>query len=262
MCNFYISALVGVLNDWGTVKCFIKPRLKVRAGYAERRIRWEIPANCSSKPKSKRQLRSHVFRWRDNFTLNLRGTGCKCVCWTDVIHIRVLWLVVVIMLINLQIPWKAGISWPALCLPGMILFYVITVRSHAADLCVVFIMHTDDQAIETLSHLMFIGPCIIFWIKIDQLDVTCFFISLLIAQHVSNVNTSIFRSLRLICLVISWVVLLWFHVCWCYVVVWLGWCGIRMQASAEQYNPRKNSTNKSQAPEDGCINIRNMLGIK
>ena len=30
----------------------------------------------------------------------------------------------------------------------------------------------------------------------------------------------------------------------------------------EQYNPWNNSTNKSQAPEDGCINIRNMLRIK
>ena len=30
----------------------------------------------------------------------------------------------------------------------------------------------------------------------------------------------------------------------------------------EQYNPRNNSTNKSQAPEDGCTNIRNMLSIK
>ena len=29
----------------------------------------------------------------------------------------------------------------------------------------------------------------------------------------------------------------------------------------EQYNPRNNSTNKSQAPEDGCINIRNILCI-
>jgi len=28
--------------------------------------------------------------------------------------------------------------------------------------------------------------------------------------------------------VISWVVLLWFDACWCYVVVWLGWCGIRI----------------------------------
>ena len=39
--------------------------------------------------------------------------------------------------------------------------------------------------------------------------------------------------------------------CWCYVVVWLGWCGIRIQAQA-----------LLQAPEDGCINIRNMLSIK
>jgi len=30
----------------------------------------------------------------------------------------------------------------------------------------------------------------------------------------------------------------------------------------EQYNPWNNSTNKPQAPEDGCINIRNMLSIK
>ena len=34
------------------------------------------------------------------------------------------------------------------------------------------------------------------WIKIDQLDVTCFIISLFTAQNVSNVSTSIFRSLR------------------------------------------------------------------
>ena len=36
------------------------------------------------------------------------------------------------------------------------------------------------------------------WIKIDQLDATYFIISLFTAQHVSNVSTSIFRSLRLI----------------------------------------------------------------
>ena len=59
--------------------------------------------------------------------------------------------------------------------------------------------------------------------------------------------------------------------------------GIQMQASAciriphhpqqnhnvtstrivqEQYNSWNNSTNKSQAPEDGCINIRNTLSMK
>ena len=68
------------------------------------------------------------------------------------------------------------------------------------------------------------------WINRDRLDVTCFIISLFTAQHVSDVNTSILRSLRLTWWVISWVVLFWFGVCWCYVVVWLGWCGIRMQA--------------------------------
>jgi hypothetical protein len=36
-------------------------------------------------------------------------------------------------------------------------------------------------------------------IKRDQLDATCFFISLFNAQHVSDVNKSILRSLRLIC---------------------------------------------------------------
>jgi len=36
-------------------------------------------------------------------------------------------------------------------------------------------------------------------IKIKKLDVTCFIISLFNAQHVSDVNTSILRSLRLIC---------------------------------------------------------------
>ena len=73
------------------------------------------------------------------------------------------------------------------------------------------------------------------WIKTDQRNATCFIISLFNAQHVSNINTSILRSLRLICWVISWVVLLWYDVCWCYVVVWLGWCGIRMQAAALFY---------------------------
>jgi len=40
------------------------------------------------------------------------------------------------------------------------------------------------------------------WIKRDQLDITCLFISLFNAQHVSDVNTSILRRLRLICCVI------------------------------------------------------------
>jgi len=72
----------------------------------------------------------------------------------------------------------------------------------------------------------------ILWVKRDQLDVICFIISLFNAKHFSDVNTSILRSLRLMCWVIAWVVLIWFDVCWCYVVVWLWWCGIRMQVEA------------------------------
>jgi len=62
------------------------------------------------------------------------------------------------------------------------------------------------------------------WIKIDQLDVTCFIISLFNAQHVSDVNTSILRSLRLICEL--------FHGLYCSgsmcvgVTVWFGWGGV------------------------------------
>jgi len=33
----------------------------------------------------------------------------------------------------------------------------------------------------------------------------------------------------------SWVVLLWFDMCWCYGVVRLGWSGILMQAEALLY---------------------------
>ena len=72
-----------------------------------------------------------------------------------------------------------------------------------------------------------------FYLNIDQLDVTCFIISLFTAQHISNVSTSIFRSLRLIVDLSSWVLLLWFDVCWCYGVVRLGWFGILMQAEAK-----------------------------
>ena len=75
------------------------------------------------------------------------------------------------------------------------------------------------------------------WMKRDQLYVTRFIISLSNGQHVSDVNTSILRSLWLICWVISWVVLLWYDVCWSYVVVRLGWCGIRMQAEALVLQP-------------------------
>jgi len=51
----------------------------------------------------------------------------------------------------------------------------------------------------------------------------------------------------------------------CVLVLRCGLAGVVWYPDAglpEQYNPWNNSTNKSQAPEDGCINIRNMLSIK
>jgi len=51
-------------------------------------------------------------------------------------------------------------------------------------------------------------------------------------------------------LVISCVVLLWFDVCCCYVVVWLWWCGIRMQAEAlclSLHKQRNNNAHRTRA---------------
>ena len=60
--------------------------------------------------------------------------------------------------------------------------------------------------------------------EIDQLDVSCFIVSLFTGQLVSNVSTSIFRSLRLIVDL--------FYVLYCSgsmcvgFTVWFGWGGV------------------------------------
>jgi len=48
------------------------------------------------------------------------------------------------------------------------------------------------------------------------------------------------------------------------VTLWFGWGGVVSvcRLNPEQYNTWNNSTNKSQAPEDGCINTRKMYSIK
>ena len=62
------------------------------------------------------------------------------------------------------------------------------------------------------------------WINVDQHDITCFIVSLFNAQHVSNISTSILRSLRLTVDL--------FHVLYCSgsmcvgVIVWFGWGGV------------------------------------
>ena len=74
--------------------------------------------------------------------------------------------------------------------------------------------------------------CFSCWLKRNQLDATCFIITLFSAQHVSDVNTSILRSLRLIRS--YFMDCIWFGVCWRSVSVWLWWCGICMQSQALQ----------------------------
>ena len=73
-------------------------------------------------------------------------------------------------------------------------------------------------------RLTFTNKNVLRWKKIDQLDDTCFIISLFTAQPVSNVSTSIFRSLRLT-VDLS-------HGLYCSgsmcvgVTVWFGWGGV------------------------------------
>ena len=102
--------------------------------------------------------------------------------------------------------------------------------------------HTAAYVYWTVHHLDS-------WIKRDQLDVTWFFISLFNAQHISGVNTSILRSLRIICWVISWVVLLWYDLCWCYVVVWLGLCDCNLYPDTTPSQPNHNVTPTHIVPE-------------
>jgi len=88
------------------------------------------------------------------------------------------------------------------------------------------IAHTCELKLNsiTISYVYWTMHRLDCWIKIDQLDVTCFIISLFTAQHVSNVSTSIFRGLRLIVDL--------FHVLYCSgsmcvgVTVWFGWRGV------------------------------------
>jgi len=112
---------------------------------------------------------------------------------------------------------------------SLLFLFRIIFRLHLTNMpChIVEITEISEQITDWAFDIEGIFMCVS-WIKIDQLDVTCFIISLFTAQRVSNISTSIFRSLRLICGFISCVVLLWFDVCWCYGVVRLGWCGILM----------------------------------
>jgi len=72
---------------------------------------------------------------------------------------------------------------------------------------------------------MFIGLCIIVIVE-NKRPTWChllFLFHFLCAQHVSDINISIIRSLRLFCWITTLVVCCWFEVCWCFGVVGLVW---------------------------------------
>jgi len=65
----------------------------------------------------------------------------------------------------------------------------------------------------------------------------------LCVQHVSDINISIIRSLRLCCWITTLVVCSWFDVCWSFGVVGLEWypCG-RLKQPATRIPPQPNHT--------------------
>jgi len=86
----------------------------------------------------------------------------------------------------------------------------------------------------------------------------------LCTQHVTDINISIIRSLRLCCWITTSVVLFSVR---CVLEIRCGWVWVVsvLQAEAQRKLNREqnggcgNSTTQSQAPDDGYINIRNML---
>ena len=79
------------------------------------------------------------------------------------------------------------------------------------------------------------------WRIKDQLDVTCYLIPFLCAQHVSDINISIIRSLRLFCWITTLVVLFLVR---CVLEPWYGWVGVVsvLQAEAQLCIVTKNNT--------------------
>ena len=82
------------------------------------------------------------------------------------------------------------------------------------------------------------------WI-IEQLDITCYFISVLRAQHLSDINISIIRSLRLCCWITISVVLFLVR---CMLEIWCGWFWMVsvLQAEASAYNTGTTQTQPHQ----------------
>ena len=121
---------------------------------------------------------------------------------------------------------------------------------HSVCPCDQSFLYTEcTSATPTVRISMKFGESYVYWtvhhcdswrIK-DQLDVTCYFISLFCAEHISDINISIIRRLRLFCWITTLVVLFLVR---CFgVLVWLGWNGIRASAYNTDTTPTRPHRN-------------------
>jgi len=143
-------------------------------------------------------------------------------------------------------------------------------------------MLTSKKSIKYKSYVYWTVHHCDSWLIRDQLDVTIYEVlfHFFYAQHVSDINTSIIRSLRLFYCITTLVVCSCFDVCWSFGVAGLEWylCSRLHPATRISLQPGHTKTlthietrthtqcgdtiEKSQAPDDGCINVRNMLSIE
>ena len=90
-------------------------------------------------------------------------------------------------------------------------------------------------------NLMFIGPCIIVIVeewKTDLMSLAILF-HFLCAQHVSDINISIIRSLRLCCWITTSVVLFSVR---CVLGIWCGWFWVVPELQAEAQRTENKTT--------------------
>jgi len=124
-------------------------------------------------------------------------------------------------------------------------------------------LKSKENILWTTEILMFIGPCIIVIVeewKTNFMSLAILF-HFLCAQHVSDINIPIIRSLRL---------------CW-WITTSVVLFSVRWRSLQNEHHPKPaapnlqhttnweqddrygNSTTQSQAPDDGYINVWNML---
>ena len=133
----------------------------------------------------------------------------------------------------LSIAFKSG-DWG-----GVVINFGQTYKHHPLIKCEEFGGHRHGKMQNFLKSKVFqhwlsdvLEECYVYWtvhhleswIKPDQFDVICFIISLFTAQNISNVSTSIFRSLRFS--VDLFHVLYWSGSMCVGFMVWFGWGGV------------------------------------